>query len=330
MSDNISSNNAPTNNINVNIVENALAKSFDNFTQAFIKEQKRARLRKFIFRFLMFGLFLIVALSLFSENTNHTNSKTSLEHTAVIRIDGEIAASTPSNALMINRSLRQAFENKQSKGIILRINSPGGSPVQSGMVYDEIKRLRKLYPNKIIYAVAEDITASGAYYIASAADFIYADKASMIGSIGVLMDGFGFNNTMQKLGVERRLYTAGKNKGMLDPFSSENPEHKMYIQNMLNGIHKQFITAVKNGRGQRLKENADTFSGLVWNGDEALAQGLIDHIGNVESVARDVLKQEHMVDYTIEEGLADRLAKQFGTYFGHAISSRLVQEIAIK
>ncbi len=336
MPDNTPINNTPNNNtsnidntsnINVSIIENSLSKSLDNFTQEFMKEQKRGRLRKFIFKLILVGLCFFALTTLFSETTNNSSIKTGISHTAVIRIDGEIAANTPSNALMINRSLRQAFENTQSKAIILRINSPGGSPVQSGMVYDEIKRLRKIYPAKQVYAVAEDIAASGAYYIASAADFIYADKASMVGSIGVLMDGFGFNNTMQKLGVERRLYTAGKNKGMLDPFSSENPAHKVYIQNMLNGIHKQFITAVKNGRGARLKENTDTFSGLVWNGDEALAQGLIDQLGNVENVARNVIKEEHMVDYTIEEGLADRLAKQFGTYFGKAISSRFTHQI---
>jgi len=199
--------------------------------------------------------------------------------------------------------------------VVMRINSPGGSPVQAGIVYDEIKRLKAQYHKKI-YAVCEEVCASGAYYMAVGADEIYVDKASIVGSIGVLMDGFGFTGTMEKLGVERRLITAGANKGMLDPFSPLKPEQRALAQAMIDQIHRQFIAVVKEGRGARLHETPDTFSGLFWNGEEAVNQGLADHFGSLDSVARDVVKAEDVVDYTLQENVAERLAKRFGASVG--------------
>ncbi|MFM2343521.1 MAG: hypothetical protein RLZZ210_129 [Pseudomonadota bacterium] len=309
------------NSFDINLIQSSLASTIDNSVKTAIKEYRRFRLRKFIFQVIFFSLVVLIGFGLVASPEGGVPKAVNISspHTAVISIDGEISSSTPANADTIIHSLRNAFKNQYSTAILLKINSPGGSPVQSGIVYDEIKRLRTLYPKKMLYAVAGDICASGAYYIASSADFIYADKASMVGSIGVLMDGFGFNRIIDKVGVDRRLYTAGKNKGMLDPFSPENPEHKVYIHEMLNGIHQQFITAVKNGRGARLKETPDTFSGLIWNGDNAVKNGLIDGLATADIVARDIIKQEEIVDYTVQEGLADRLAKQFGA----AISSKI-------
>jgi len=203
--------------------------------------------------------------------------------------------------------------------VILRINSPGGSPVQAGQINDEIRRLRAKYPAIPLYAVVEDICASGGYYVAVAADKIFVDKASLIGSVGVLMDGFGFTGTMEKLGVERRLITAGTNKGFLDPFSATNPAQQEYAKQMITEIHQQFIDVVKQGRGKRLKETPDTFSGLVWNGQKGVEMGLADGYGSLESVARDIIKAEKIVDFTTKESFADRLAKRFGAGVASAI-----------
>lgn len=208
--------------------------------------------------------------------------------------------------------MRSAFEDKGTAGVILRINSPGGSPVQSGIINDEIRRLRSKYPDIPLYVVVEDVCASGGYYVAAAADKIFVDKASLVGSIGVLMDGFGFTGTMDKLGVERRLLTAGENKGFLDPFSPQDPKQKLMAQTMLGEIHKQFIDVVKKGRGQRLKETPDMFSGLVWTGARSIELGLADDFGTVSSVARDVIKAEKVMDYTQKENIAERFAKRFG------------------
>ena len=236
-------------------------------------------------------------------------------HTALIEIRGEIAAESDASAENIVTALHSAFDEKDAKAVVLRINSPGGSPVQAGIVYDEIKRLKVLHPKKV-YAVCEEVCASGAYYMAVAADEIYVDKASIVGSIGVLMDGFGFTGTMDKLGVERRLITAGSNKGMLDPYSPLKPEQRAYAQAMIDQIHQQFIAVVKEGRGARLHETPDTFSGLFWNGEDAVKQGLADHFGNLDYVARDVVKAEDVIDYTLQENVAERLAKRFGASIG--------------
>ncbi|HET7776834.1 MAG TPA: S49 family peptidase [Azospira sp.] len=233
-------------------------------------------------------------------------------HTALVQLKGVIEAGGEASADKINAALRSAFEDKGTAGVILRINSPGGSPVQSGIINDEIRRLRSKYPDIPLYVVVEDVCASGGYYVAAAADRIYVDKASLVGSIGVLMDGFGFTSAMDKLGVERRLLTAGENKGFLDPFSPQDPKQKQMAQTMLAEIHKQFIDVVKKGRGQRLKETSDMFSGLVWTGARSIELGLADDFGTVNSVARDVLKAEKVLDYTQKENIAERFAKRFG------------------
>ena len=212
-------------------------------------------------------------------------------------------------------ALKSAFEDSGSVAVVLRVNSPGGSPVQSGIVNDEIRRLKALHKKKV-YAVVEEMCASGAYYIAVAADEIYVDKASIVGSIGVLMDGFGFTGLMEKVGVERRLLTAGSNKAMLDPFSPQNERQTAYAKAMIDQIHQQFITVVKEGRGPRLKETPETFSGLFWNGEEAVRMGLADHLGNLDFVAREVIKAEEVIDYTPRDNVAERLAKRFGAAVG--------------
>jgi protease-4 len=236
-------------------------------------------------------------------------------HTALVEVRGEIASEGDASAENIITALRSAFEEKNAVAVVMRFNSPGGSPVQAGIVYDEIKRLKALHHKKL-YAVCEEVCASGAYYMAVGADEIYVDKASIVGSIGVLMDGFGFTGAMDKLGIERRLITAGANKGMLDPYSPLKPEQRALAQAMVDQIHQQFIAVVKEGRGARLHETPDTFSGLFWNGEQAVKLGLADSFGNLDSVARDVVKAEDVIDYTQQENVAERLAKRFGASIG--------------
>lgn len=242
----------------------------------------------------------------------------STPHTALIEIRGEIAAGAEASADNVVTSLNAAFEDAGAQAVVLLIDSPGGSPVQAGIINDEITRLKALH-NKKVYAVVEETCASAAYYIAAAADNIYVDKASLVGSIGVLMDGFGFTGLMDKLGVERRLMTAGANKAMLDPFSPQDAEQTAYIQSMLGEIHSQFITVVRAGRGDRLKETPDTFSGLVWSGQKAIALGLVDGLGSLDYVAREVVKAEEVVDYTQRENLGMRLARQLGASVGEGM-----------
>jgi protease-4 len=230
----------------------------------------------------------------------------------MISLDGVIQAKGEANAEKLMAALQSAFEEKNSVGIVLRINSPGGSPVQAGMINDEIRRLRAKYPEKPLYAVVEDMCASGGYYVAVAADKIYVNKASIVGSIGVLMDGFGFTGTMDKVGVERRLLTAGANKGFLDPFSPQAETHKEHAQSMLNDIHQQFIDVVKAGRGSRLKETPEMFSGLMWTGVQSIQLGLADEIGSIDTVARDVIKAEKVLDYSLKDNIAERFAKRLG------------------
>ena len=239
----------------------------------------------------------------------------STAHTAVVEVKGEIAAGADASAEFVNAALRAAFEDSGSKAIVLLINSPGGSPVQAGMMNDEILRLKAKY-NKPVYAVVEESCASAAYYVAVSADKIFVDKASIVGSIGVLMDGFGFTGLMNKLGVERRLLTAGENKGFLDPFSPQSDKQRAYAQGMLDQIHQQFIAVVKAGRGERLKETPETFSGLFWSGQQAVELGLADQLGNLDYVAREVVKAEEVIDYTRRDNVAERLAKKFGAALG--------------
>ncbi|HWU35590.1 MAG TPA: S49 family peptidase [Methylovorus sp.] len=283
---------------------------------AAIREQRRNRFWGVLFKSLTF-IYLFMLL-FYAMDWVGGDSSANSDHTAIIDISGVIGSDDQVNADDVIGSLESAYENKHTKGIILRINSPGGSPVQAGIINDEIHRQRKLHPNIPVYAVVEDICASGGYYIAVAADKIFVDKASIVGSIGVLMDGFGFTGIMDKAGVERRLLTAGENKAMLDPFSPVNPKHKEYAQSMLNQIHQQFITVVREGRGKRLKETEDTFSGLFWSGETSVQMGLADGFGSSDYVAREIIKQEKIVDFTAREGLADKFAKRIGASMGNA------------
>ena len=278
-----------------------------------IQEQRRARHWGIFFKVLTFGyLFFLLFLFMGWVGDHGDGGLSGSKHTALIDLNGVIAADSNANADNLMSSLQDAFGDKNTAGVILRINSPGGSPVQAGLVNDEIRRLRTLHPEIPLHVVVEDMCASGGYYIAAAADKIFVNKASIVGSIGVLMDGFGFTGTMQKLGVERRLMTAGENKGFMDPFSARNPKHEAFTKSLLDDIHQQFIGVVRAGRGKRLKETPEMFSGLFWTGDKAIEMGLADGIGSVDSVARDVIKVENIVDFTARENLADRLAKKLG------------------
>ena len=247
-----------------------------------------------------------------------SSTSTSTAHTAVIEIKGEIDADGLAGSSAVVTSLRSAFEDEGSQAVVLLINSPGGSPVQAGIINDEILRLKKKH-NKPVYAVVEESCASAAYYIAVAADQIYVDKASIVGSIGVLMDGFGFTGLMDKLGIERRLMTAGENKGFLDPFSAQTKTQRAHAQAMLDQIHQQFIGVVRKGRGDRLKETPELFSGLFWNGQRAVELGLADGLGSLDYVARDIVKAEDLVDYTQRDNVAERLVKRFGASVGEGM-----------
>jgi protease-4 len=277
---------------------------------ASLNEQRRARRWGIFFKVLTF-LYIGAVLFYFPGDFRDT-AITGGPHTALVEVQGVIASDSDASADLIVTGLRSAFKDKNTKGIILRINSPGGSPVQAGYVYDEIKRLRKEHENIKVYAVIVDVCASGGYYIASAADEIYADKASLVGSIGVLMNGFGFVGTMDKLGVERRLITAGKHKGMMDPFSPLNKEDQQHMQTMIDSVHQQFIDVVKAGRGERLSDNPDLFTGLVWNGDRSVELGLVDGLGSSSYVAREIVGAEKIVDFTPRKHFIDRFANQLG------------------
>jgi protease IV len=282
---------------------------------AALNEQKATRRWKTIVRLAWLAFFIVVAWVMFAPSKSGTSATDSTEHTAVVEIKGEIAAGSDASAEFVVSALKSAFEDTSAKGIVLLINSPGGSPVQAGIINDEIRRLKAIHKKPVI-AVVEETCASAAYYIAVAADDIYVDKASIVGSIGVLMDSFGFTGLMEKLGVERRLMTAGENKGFLDPFSPQTESQKKHAQGMLDQIHKQFIDTVKAGRGKKLKETPDMFSGLFWSGQQAIELGLADGLGTLDSVARDVIKAEELVDYTRRENVAERLAKRFGAAMG--------------
>ena len=280
-----------------------------------LAEQRSARRWKMFFRLMWLLLAGVVVWSLVSYNAPVVSP--SLPHTAMVAIKGEIGDGTDASAENIMAAMRSALEDEGSRALVLVINSPGGSPVQAGLMYDEIRRLRKLH-GKPIYAVVEESCASAAYYLASAADKIFVDKASIVGSIGVLMDGFGFTGLMDKLGVERRLMTAGENKGFMDPFSPQTAKQRTHAQAMLDQIHEQFITAVRQGRGDRLKETPDMFSGLFWTGEQAVEMGLADGLSSLDGVAREVVQAADVIDYTRYENMAERLAKRFGAAMGEA------------
>ena len=293
---------------------------------AALNEQKASRRWKTFVR-LSWLIFLVVLVWL-ALHRGSSPSSVSTPHTAVVEIKGEISEGADASAEYVNSALRAAFEDEGAKAVVLLINSPGGSPVQAGMMNDEILRLKAKH-KKPVYAVVEETCASAAYYIAVAADEIYVDKASIVGSIGVLMDGFGFTGLMDKLGVERRLMTAGENKGFLDPFSSQSERQRAYAQTMLNQIHQQFITVVKNGRGDRLKEIPEMFSGLFWSGEQAVALGLADQFGSLEFVAREVVKNENIIDYTRRENVAERLAKRFGAAMGEGAMKATLRSVPV-
>ncbi len=285
-----------------------------------VDEQRRARRWSIFFKGLMF-IYLFTLLYLYLPKSEHGGLGGANKHTAVVEINGAIAADSEANADSVITGLRDAFGDANTAGVIIRINSPGGSPVQAGYINDEIKRLRGLHPDIPLYAVITDICASGGYYIAAAADKIYADKASLVGSIGVIMDGFGFVDTMKKLGVERRLLTAGDHKGFLDPFSPEKPEEKAHVKSLLDNIHQQFIATVKNGRGDRLKEDKNLFSGYIWTGEQSLQLGLVDALGSSSYVAREVIGAEDIVDFSQQPPLFQRFADRLGLAMAKAVSS---------
>lgn len=289
--------------------------TLERLAMAALVEQRTARRWRNGIR-LAWLLFFIVMVWMGVERSP-TAADSSKPHTAVVEIKGEIADGSDASADVVVSAMRAAFEDKGAKAVVLLINSPGGSPVQAGIINDEIVRLKGIH-KKPVYAVVEETCASAAYYIAVGADQIYVDKASIVGSIGVLMDGFGFTGLMDKLGVERRLLTAGQNKGLLDPFSPLDEQQRAFAQTMLNQIHQQFIGVVKAGRGERLKETPETFSGLFWTGQQAVEMGLADHLGNLDYVAREVVKAEDLVDYTRRENVAERLVKRFGASIGSA------------
>lgn len=282
----------------------------ENLALAALREQRRTRNWGIFFKVLTF-LYLFILLFFALGWIDDGKVRLPEKHSALIDLRGVIVADGNSSADKINASLRSAFQDKNTKGVILRINSPGGSPVQAGYINDEIRRLRVRYPDIPLYAVVGDICASGGYYVAVAADKIFVDKASLVGSIGVLMDGFGFTGTLEKLGVERRLLTAGENKSFLDPFMPLDPIQKAHATTLLREIHEQFIQVVKLGRGVRLKNTPEIFSGIVWTGQKSIDLGLADEIGNAEFVAREIIKAETLVDFTPREGLSDLFTKRF-------------------
>ena len=300
--------------------------TLERLAMASLAEQRSARRWRIFFRLAWLAL---AAAALWLGTHRGGSSSPSQPHTAMVEIKGEIADGALASAEWVVSALRSAFEDEGAQGVVLLINSPGGSPVQAGIINDEIRRLKAKH-NKPIYAVVEESCASAAYYIAVAADAIYVDKASIVGSIGVLMDGFGFTGLMDKVGIERRLMTAGENKGFLDPCSPQSKAQRSHAQKLLDQIHQQFIQVVREGRGQRLKETPELFSGLFWSGDQAVALGLADGLGNLDFVAREVVKAEDVVDYTRHENVAERLAKRFGAAIGEGAVRALQANVSLR
>ena len=305
--------------------DNWARETLEKLAFANLKEQRSDRRWKLGLRLAWMAIVVFALWQIFSFGSPATSP--SFPHTALVTIVGEISSDTEASAENVMSSMRTALEDPGSRALVLLINSPGGSPVQAGLINDEITRLRALH-NKPIYAVVEESCASAAYYIAAATDQIFVDKASLVGSIGVLMDGFGFTGLMDKLGVERRLMTAGENKGFLDPFSPQTAPQRVHAQAMLDQIHKQFIDVVKKGRGDRLKDSPGLFSGLFWSGQQAVDLGLADSLGSVDGVARDVVKAPDVIDYTQRENVAERLVKRFGVAVGEG-SVRLLNQPAV-
>jgi protease-4 len=290
---------------------------------AALKEQRRGRLWGIFFKLLTFAyVTVILLLAVDWQSADVSGGK---KHTAMVEVNGLIAPGADASAEKITSALQAAFKDKNTQGVVVRINSPGGSPVQAQAIYDEMKRLRKKYPDIPLYAVVEDICASGGYFVAVGADQIYVGKASIVGSIGVLMNGFGFTGLMEKLGIERRLVTAGENKGMLDPFSPQDPKDTEHVKKLMGEIHQQFISVVREGRGKRLKDSPEIFSGLIWTGERSVDLGLADGFGSLEYVAREVIKAEDIRDYTISEGIAEKFARRFGAAAANSIVEALLR-----
>ncbi len=308
--------------------ENLGNKALEKISEMAFEEQKKSRRWGIFFKFATLTYLSILLFFFISSNDNKI--ATTGDFTALISINGEISSQSEANASDFKRNLNDAYDNPGTKGIILSINSPGGSPVQSGIMNDEIGRLKSMNPQIPIYAVVEDVCASGAYYIAVATDSIFVDKASIVGSIGVLMDGFGFEQTIKKLGIERRLMTAGKNKAALDPFLPINPEQKVHVQSLLDQVHQQFIDVVRDGRGTRLASDEKIFSGLFWSGEQSIELGLSDYLGNVDYVAREIIGHEKIVDFTTYESFADRFAKQLGVSLGSKINEKIFNNFVLK
>ena len=291
-----------------------------DLVQQTLREQRRQRRWNLVWRFSLLA-YLVTLLVVLLPDEPLPGSKG--RHTAVVRLSGVIAAGTEASAENVIEGLRNAYADKASAGVILQINSPGGSPVQAGRIYNEIGRLRRAHPEVPLYVVVEDLCASGGYYVAAAAQRIYADQASLVGSIGVLINGFGFVEGMQRLGVERRLITAGENKGFLDPFSPMDEQSRVYARQMVGQIHKQFIAAVKQGRGDRLGDDPALFSGLVWTGQRALELGLVDEIKDVTAVAREVIKADKIVDFTVRDDYLTRIGRKLGSSFAGGIAAAM-------
>ena len=301
--------------------------TFERLMFATLREQRDARRWRIFFRLVWLLIFITIVVSVWNGGVKADKALAS-RHTALVYLHGVIDEDGDASAEKINDALNAAFKDSATAAVILRVNSPGGSPVQAGMINDEIKRLRVEFPDKPLYAVVDEVCASGGYYAAAAADQIFVDKASIVGSIGVLSDGFGFTGTMEKLGVERRLQTAGKNKGIGDPFSPESDEQKAHLQAMLDEIHRQFIKVVRDGRGKRLKESPDLFSGLFWTGAQSIQMGLADGYGTVDSVARDIVKAEVVVDYTEKQSISERFARRLGASIGSSFIGGLFDAAA--
>ena len=293
---------------------------------AALKEQRRARLWGIFFKVLTFAY--ITVLLVFALEWKEKGDAVSEKHTALVEMNGVIGAGTDASAEKIVTALNAAFKDKGTRGVVVRINSPGGSPVQAQAIYDEMRRLRQKYPAIPLYAVVEDICASGGYFVAVGADRIYVSKSSIVGSIGVRMDSFGFTGLMEKLGVERRLLTAGDNKGLLDPFLPVDEKQRAHVVGMIGEIHGQFISVVKEGRGKRLVESPDMFSGLIWTGAKSVELGLADAVGTLDHVAREVIKAEDIVDFTQKENVAEKLARRFGASMAGAFAEVLLRSPA--
>lgn len=294
----------------------------EKVAMAAVVEQRRSRRWGVFFKILMFVYLIAVgAIAFYPKFEQGLGGGGDAEHTAIVDVIGVIAENEAANAESINEGLRNAFKNKKTKGVILNINSPGGSPVQSAYIFDEIRRLKNKYPEMPVYAVVSDICASGGYYVAAAADKIYVNQASLIGSIGVVLNGFGFVNMMEKFGVDRRLIISGKHKALMDPFSPVNDFETAHMQGLLSDVHQQFIDAVRDGRGDRLIETKDMFSGLIWTGAQGVKLGLADDFGSIDSVARDVIGTKEKLNFTPQEQFFDKLAGKMGATFGHALGS---------